>query len=82
MGLKQAAAAGDFLYELTELGFERARRCWEHCTYFGSVPVSLKDYVASVRPVGPQANPSSAKSGMRSATFPCRRKCSFDLPKR
>ncbi len=45
---KQSAAAGDFLYELTELGIERARRYWEHCTYFGSIPVSLKDYVASV----------------------------------
>ena len=45
---KQAAAAGDYLYELTELGVERARRYWEHCTYFGTVPVSLKDYFASV----------------------------------
>jgi hypothetical protein len=45
---KAAAAAGDFLYELSEVGAERARRYWEHCTYFGSVPVALKDYVASV----------------------------------
>ncbi len=45
---KQAAVAGDYLYELTELGNERARRYWEHCTYFGSIPVSLKDYIASV----------------------------------
>ena len=45
---KTAAAAGDFLYELSEVGIERARRYWEHCTYFGSVPVSLKDYIASV----------------------------------
>ena len=48
MGLQDGAAAGDFLYELTELGIERARRYWEHCTYCGSIPVSLKDYVASV----------------------------------
>ena len=48
VGYKQAAAAGDFLYELTESGIERVRRYWEHCTYFGSIPVSLKDYVASV----------------------------------
>ena len=45
---KAAGAAGDFLYELSEAGINRARRYWEHCTYFGSVPVSLKDYVASV----------------------------------
>ena len=24
------------------------RRYWEHCTYFGSIPVSLTDYFASV----------------------------------
>ena len=45
---KSLATAGDFLYELTEMGIQRARRYWEHCTYFGAVPVSLKDYVASV----------------------------------
>ncbi|MEN6449441.1 MAG: AAA family ATPase, partial [Thermoguttaceae bacterium] len=46
---KAAAAGGDFLYELTEAGVQRARRCWEHCTYFGAAPVSLKDYVASIQ---------------------------------
>jgi hypothetical protein len=45
---KQGAAAGDFLYELTGFGTERAQRYWKHCTYFGSIPISLKDYIASV----------------------------------
>ena len=36
---KAGAGASDFLYELSEAGTERARRYWEHCTYFGSVPV-------------------------------------------
>ncbi len=45
---KAGAGAGDFLYELSEAGTARARRYWEHCTYFGSVPVSLTDYIASV----------------------------------
>jgi hypothetical protein len=45
---KVAAAAGDFVYELSEVGIQKARRNWEHCTYFGSVPVALKDYVASI----------------------------------
>ena len=48
LGLKQAAIAGDYVYELTDLGTERARRYWEHCTYYGAIPVSLKDYVASI----------------------------------
>ena len=45
---KTGAGASDFLYELSEAGTERARRYWEHCTYCGSVPVSLTDYIASV----------------------------------
>ncbi|HEX4128485.1 MAG TPA: AAA family ATPase [Pirellulales bacterium] len=43
-----AAAAGDYQYQLTDMGRERARRFSEHCTYFGSAPVSIRDYIASV----------------------------------
>jgi len=39
----------DYCYQLTELGRERARRCTAQCTYFGALPVSLGDYVESVR---------------------------------
>ncbi|GAA4442282.1 AAA family ATPase [Bremerella cremea] len=46
---KDTAQAGDYVYYLTDLGRERARRYNEHCTYYGSAPVSLKDYVASVQ---------------------------------
>ena len=46
--LKASAAAGDFVYELSEAGTDRARRYWKHCTYFGSIPVSMRDYVASI----------------------------------
>ncbi len=42
------APMNDYEYELTELGHERARRMWDHCTYFGAAPVSITDYVASV----------------------------------
>ena len=48
VSLKHTGAAGDFQYELTEFGIERAQRYYKHCTYFGSVPVSLRDYVTSV----------------------------------
>ncbi len=44
-----SAPMNDFVYELTDLGRERARRFWNHCTYFGSAPVSLADYVQSVK---------------------------------
>ena len=39
----------DYVYQLTDLGRERARRFMDHCTYFGSAPVSLNDYIAGVR---------------------------------
>jgi hypothetical protein len=43
-----SAPMNDFQYQLTDLGRERARRLAEHCTYFGSAPVSLDDYIAGV----------------------------------
>jgi len=39
---------GDYQYQLTDMGRERARRYSEHCAYFGSAPVSLSDYIDSV----------------------------------
>lgn len=44
-----SAPLSDYIYELTEVGHERARRFSQRCTYFGTAPVSLTDYVASVR---------------------------------
>jgi predicted ATPase with chaperone activity len=45
---KGSAPMNDYLYQLTEVGRERARRLAEHCTYFGSAPVSLEQYVDAV----------------------------------
>ncbi len=44
-----AAAMNDYVYQLSDLGRERARRLSEICTYYGSAPVSLSDYIASIR---------------------------------
>jgi hypothetical protein len=46
--LKGAAPLNDYLYQLTDVGRERARRMVEHCTYFGAAPVSLQDYISAV----------------------------------
>jgi hypothetical protein len=46
---KSSAPMNDYLYQLTDMGRERARRLSEHCTYFGSAPVSLADYVLSIQ---------------------------------
>ena len=44
-----SAPMNDYQYQLTDLGRERARCHSMHCTYFGSAPVSLKDYIAAVK---------------------------------
>ena len=43
-----ASTMNDYDYELTDYGRERARQHTKQCTYSGSAPVSLKDYIASV----------------------------------
>ena len=42
------APMNDFHYQMSDLGRERAQRYASHCTYFGSAPVSLRDYIVSV----------------------------------
>jgi len=44
-----SAPMNDYVYQLTDLGRERARRFMEHCTYYGAAPVSLTDYIISVK---------------------------------
>jgi hypothetical protein len=44
-----SAPANDYVYQLTDLGRERARRLMDYCTYFGSAPVSLMDYILSIK---------------------------------
>ena len=46
---RNAASMGDYEYTLTDVGRERARRYSEVCTYFGAAPVSLADYIKSVK---------------------------------
>ena len=46
---RAGAPMNDYLYQLTDLGRERARRYWNHCTYFGAAPVSLQEYIDSVK---------------------------------
>jgi predicted ATPase with chaperone activity len=43
------AAMTDYMYELTELGIERARRYSAQCTYFGAAPVPLDQYTEGVK---------------------------------
>lgn len=45
---KSSVAGGDYIYELTDLGRERARGLTQRSTYFGAAPVPLKQYEAGV----------------------------------
>ena len=49
VGHRGAAPMNDYVYQLTDVGRERARRHSAHCTYFGSAPVSLRHYIESVK---------------------------------
>lgn len=55
-----AAPMNDYVYQLTDLGRERARRFMDHCTYFGAAPVSLMDYIIGIKAQSlEQQHPSS-----------------------
>ncbi|MCA9053623.1 MAG: AAA family ATPase [Planctomycetaceae bacterium] len=44
-----SAAMNDYVYQLTDLGRERAKRHQQNCTYFGACPVTLEDYCSGVK---------------------------------
>ena len=46
---KNSAGGADYVYELTELGRERARELSKACSYFGTAPVPLEQYIAGVQ---------------------------------
>ncbi|MEZ6118011.1 MAG: AAA family ATPase [Pirellulaceae bacterium] len=46
---RDAAEVNDYQYQLTENGRERARRYSNDCSYYGSAPITLKDYIKSVK---------------------------------
>ncbi|EMI17800.1 ATPase with chaperone activity [Rhodopirellula maiorica SM1] len=46
---KSSTSTNDYVYVLTESGREIARLMQQDCTYYGACPVSLTDYVNSVK---------------------------------
>lgn len=48
LAYRGAAPMSDYEYELTDTGVRRARAQSEQCSYFGSAPVTMDDYIASV----------------------------------
>lgn len=45
---KGAAVVNDYIYQITELGRERAKKLAEFCAYASAAPVPLQDYIESV----------------------------------
>lgn len=48
IAFKGAAAAGDYEFTITDKGRDRGRRYVDECTYFGSAPVPVREYISSV----------------------------------
>ena len=49
LAYKNATAAGDYVYVLTESGRHNARNHANDCTYYGACPVPLNHYIASIK---------------------------------
>ena len=63
-----AAYSNDYVHELTQDGHERSARLYERCTYYGSSPVPLPDYIASVAaqsPIRDRPNLSDLKHALK-----------------
>ena len=48
LAFKGAAEMGDYEFAITDYGRERASRYNDECTYFGSAPVTLPDYLEAM----------------------------------
>lgn len=49
LALAGSAEMGDYVYGITDLGRERARRYIEECTYYGAAPVPMCDYLKAMQ---------------------------------
>lgn len=49
VAFRGSAPMNDYVYQLTDLGRERAKKLNEVCSYFGAAPVTLNAYIESVR---------------------------------
>ena len=48
LAYKSAAEMGDYLFQITEQGRDRARRYMDECSYAGAAPVVLADYLKAM----------------------------------
>jgi hypothetical protein len=48
VAFRGAAPMNDYVYQLTDMGRETAKKLTEYCSYFGTAPVPLQAYITSV----------------------------------
>lgn len=48
IAIKGSSGLEDYVFQLTEAGYERARREAQHCSYVGSAPVPVEAYLAAI----------------------------------
>lgn len=48
IAIKGSAGIEDFFFQLTEAGYDRARRLAKQCSYSGVAPVPLEDYIDAI----------------------------------
>jgi hypothetical protein len=48
VAFRGSAPMNDYIYQLTDMGRESAKKLTEYCSYFGTAPVPLKSYIVSV----------------------------------
>ncbi len=49
LDLRSSTEIGDYIYAITDIGRERARRYSDECTYYGAAPVSIRDYLDAMQ---------------------------------
>ena len=62
VAFRGSAPMNDFVYQLTDVGRERAKKLAEHCSYFGAAPVPLDSLLCERqrRRASPRSTPRSA----------------------
>lgn len=63
---KSAAEMGDYVFAITEIGRERARKFAEECSYYGAAPVGLPEYLKAME-LQTIANKEATEDHLRAA---------------
>jgi hypothetical protein len=66
LSFKSSAEMGDYVFAITDLGRERARKFSQECTYYGAAPVGLAEYLKAME-MQTIANKEATEENLREA---------------